>query len=181
VKKSPTSHSEGIIGLVREAIDGLGDLVGEHLHLVRLELVTDLRSMGRRAQRSLICGLVAFLGYTLAVAGLAVLLGGNRPIGSWLLLFGGVHLLGATAAFLFGRSRESGKKLMDTNLEQVGESIATLQRAVSGPATEANSPPAVPPTTTTSAALPASHEGSALTFADRAQRPMAPAQGGPGR
>ncbi|HEY0710425.1 MAG TPA: phage holin family protein [Polyangia bacterium] len=136
MKKSPTSQSDGIIGLVREAIDGLGDLVGQHLHLARLELVSDLRGVGRRAQRSAILGGLGVIGYTLALAGLAVFLGGHRPTGAWLLLFGGVHLTVAAIGFLVGRAG-SNKKLMDTNLEQVGESIATLQRAVTGDAHDA--------------------------------------------
>ncbi|HEY0712271.1 MAG TPA: phage holin family protein [Polyangia bacterium] len=176
MKKSPTSQSDGILGLVREAIDGLGDLVGQHLSLARLELVSDLRAVGRRTKRSLIFGVLAFFGYGLALVGLAVFLGGQRAIGAWLMLFGGIHLAGAGIVFLLGRARESGKKLMDTNLEQVGESIATLQRAVTGGEVEspANALPANPVSQPSATKVPVG-----ATVGRNGQ--SAPAHGGPGR
>ena len=83
----------GVIGRVRDVADGLGQLVGQHFKLARLELVSDLKSMGQRVRAVAILTVLAIIGYTLAMAGVAVVVGGNQAIGLPLLLIGGGHVV----------------------------------------------------------------------------------------
>jgi hypothetical protein len=118
----------GVIGKVRDVADGLGHLVGQHLKLARLELTADLRTMLRRTR--VIAILVAFLivGYALAMAGLAVVLGGNTAIGVPLLAVGIAHVVLSGAGIVLA-SRRRDTHLMDSTVEQVGQSLNTLRLA----------------------------------------------------
>ena len=44
-----SDEREGIVGLVRETIDGLRTLIADHIKLARIELETDLKTYARGA------------------------------------------------------------------------------------------------------------------------------------
>ena len=100
----PTS-SEGVTGLARETALSLGHLIGQHVKVARLELAAEMRTMGRRAVAvAVLAGLVA-IGYALAMAGLAVALGGGAELGIPLVVIGLAHVVGAGAGLLLGPLR----------------------------------------------------------------------------
>jgi hypothetical protein len=122
------SKGNGVIGRVRDVADGLGQLVGQHLKLARLELVSDLKGMGRRLRVIAIFTCLVVVGYTLAMAGLAVLIGGNQAIGVPLLAVGLGHVVLCGAGIVLA-SRRRDTHLMDSTVEQVGQSLNTLRLA----------------------------------------------------
>ena len=117
-----------MIGRVRDVADGLGTLVGQHLKLARLELIADLRVMGRRLRIISILTALLAVGYALAMAGLAVVIGGNMAIGVPLLAIGGGHVVLCGAGILVA-SRRRETHLMDATVEQVGQSLHTIRLA----------------------------------------------------
>jgi hypothetical protein len=122
------SRGGGVIGRVRDVADGLGVLVGQHLKLARLELVSDLKVMGRRLRIISILTGLAVVGYALGMAGLAVVIGGNTAIGVPLLAIGGGHVVLCGAGILVA-SRRRETHLMDATVEQVGQSLNTIRLA----------------------------------------------------
>jgi hypothetical protein len=123
-----SSKGGGVIGRVRDVADGLGTLVGQHLKLARLELVADLRVMGRRLRIIAILTALLVVGYALAMAGLAVVLGGNMAVGVPLLAIGGGHVVLCGAGILLA-SRRRETHLMDATMDQVGQSLNTIRLA----------------------------------------------------
>jgi hypothetical protein len=122
------SGKGGVIGRVRDVADGLGVLVGQHLKLARLELVSDLRVMGRRLRLIAVLTGLGIVGYALGMAGLAVFIGGNRAIGIPLAAVGLGHVVLCGAGILLA-SRRRDTHLMDSTVEQVGQSLNTLRLA----------------------------------------------------
>ena len=122
------SKGNGVIGRVRDVADGLGQLVGQHLKLARLELVSDLRIMGRRLRVIAILTCLVVVGYALAMAGVAVVIGGNTAVGLPLLGVGLGHVVLCGAGIVLA-SRRRDTHLMDSTVEQMGQSLNTLKLA----------------------------------------------------
>jgi hypothetical protein len=123
-----TKGGGGVIERVRDVADGLGALVGQHLKLARLELISDLRAMGRRARVIVVLVGLVVVGYALAMGGLAFLIGGNTAVGVPLLAIGGGHVVLCGAGIVLA-SRRRETHLMDATVEQVGQSLNTLRLA----------------------------------------------------
>lgn len=113
---------------MRDVADGLGQLVGQHLKLARLELVSDLRIMGRRLRVIAILTCLVVVGYALAMAGVAVVIGGNTAVGLPLLGVGLGHVVLCGAGIVLA-SRRRDTHLMDSTVEQMGQSLNTLKLA----------------------------------------------------
>jgi hypothetical protein len=115
-----------VVGLVRQTAEGIADLLGKHLKLARLEFTEDLLKVVNRARLIVILGALVAIGYALAMAGLAVFLGGSRAVGASLLIVGGVHV-GACSLGLFSAVRRlGGLQLMDNTSGEMQQSFATL-------------------------------------------------------
>ena len=133
--KAPSGN---ILHLVRETADGLGQLIVQHVKLAKLELVADLRAMGSSAAVIAVCALVLVVGYTLTMAGVALLIGGNRTMG---YSFGGVglaHVLGAGVGSLVVMRRIRNTRLMAATTSEVSHSAAALISAARDPASESS-------------------------------------------
>ena len=46
-QRAENEEREGIVGLIRETVDGLRDLIADHIKLARIELVGDAKTYGR--------------------------------------------------------------------------------------------------------------------------------------
>ena len=97
--------TQNVTDLARASALSLGHLIGQHIKVARLEIAAEVRVMGRRATVvAVLAGLVA-IGYALAMAGLAVAIGGGAELGIPLVVTGLAHVVGAGAGLVFGPLR----------------------------------------------------------------------------
>ena len=101
---TPTS-SEGVTDLARESALSLGHLIGQHVKVARLEIAAEVRTMGRRAVAVTVLAALVAIGYALAIAGVAVVIGGGAELGIPLVIIGAAHVVGAGAGLVFGPLR----------------------------------------------------------------------------
>ncbi len=121
---------EGVGALVRETADGLGEFVGQHLRLARLEFAADLQSVAKRARVLALFVALMLVGYTLAMLGIAACVGGVNEgvtrLGKTLVVFGLVHLAtGAAGVFAWTRAR--GIHAMEVTVDELNRSLTTLR------------------------------------------------------
>ncbi len=118
--------TDGVIGLAHETADALGRLTVLHLRLARLEIKADLRAM--TVQAGVIAGLVALamVGYGLGLAGLALLLGGNKDGGVPMLIIGFAHVGAAGVGILIAVVRLRRVRLMEATADEVRRSLTSL-------------------------------------------------------
>ena len=135
------SSSPGIAALAREAAMGLAHLLGQHVKVAQLELTADLHAMGRRAYLFAVLATLIALGYGLAMAGLAVVIGGYPAVGYPLVIIGLAHMVGAGIGLLVAPLRPRGSHLMDDSQAAMNSSLAALDQA-----TAPTPPPTAPPT-----------------------------------
>jgi hypothetical protein len=140
----PRPSPEGVLELIRQTAEGLADLLGKHLKLARLEFTGDLLKVASRARLILVLGALLAVGYALAMAGLAVCVGGNRAVGVSLLILGGVHLGPCSLGLRAVVRRLGGMQLMDDTSGEAQRSFATLGLR----------PAAAPPTSAPAGAAP---------------------------
>jgi fatty acid desaturase len=128
-----TTSTPGVSVLAKEAALGLGHLLGQHVKVAQLELKAEMHTMGRRA--CLIAGLAILvaLGYGLAMAGLAVVIGGHSTVGLPLVIIGLVHIAGAGVGLMLSPLRPRGKHLMDSSTAAMNSSLAALDKATAPP------------------------------------------------
>ena len=121
---SPTS-AEGVTGLARETALSLGHLVGQHVKVARLEIAAEVRAMGRRATIVAVLAALVAIGYALAIAGLAVSIGGGAEVGIPLVVVGLAHVVGAGAGLVFGPLRARSLQL-----QPMRNTTAAIDRAL---------------------------------------------------
>ena len=123
---------EGIVGLIRETVDGLRDLIADHIKLARLELAADAKTYAGSVAVLVVAGLVLAIGYIFGL--IAVALGLARLWGAP-LAFGAVaalHLVvgGIAVIWAVGKMRRT-RPMHDTVVEAKG-SITALSRQLQG-------------------------------------------------
>ena len=112
-------------GLARDSAPSLGHLIDQHVQVARLEIAAEVRRWaGARAAVAVLVALVA-IGYALAIAGVAVLIGGAADLGIPLVIIGGAHLVGAGAGLIFGPLRARA-----AHLQLMGNTAAAIDRAL---------------------------------------------------
>ena len=124
-----TMPTKGVTELARESAIGLGHLVGQHLKIARLEVTAELHAMSLRARVVAVLATLMALGYALAMAGLAVVIGGHADVGIPLALVGVAHVGGAGAALALTGHRARGSTPVAHTELAVGRSLAALERA----------------------------------------------------
>jgi fatty acid desaturase len=97
--------------------------------VAQLELKVELHTMGRRACLIAVLATLVVLGYGFAVAGLAVVIGGDSPVGLPLVIIGLVHIAGAGVGLMFSPLRPHGAHLMDSSNAAMNSSLAALDKA----------------------------------------------------
>lgn len=123
---------EGIVGLVRETVDGLRTLIGDHIKLARVELAADMASYGRGVAVLAVAGLVVALGYTFAWMAAAFALA--RLWGAP-LAFGAVaafHLVAGGIAIAWGVGKLRETKLMHETKTEAKSSVSVLKEQLQG-------------------------------------------------
>ncbi len=124
-----TTSTPGVSVLAKEAALGLGHLLGQHVKVAQLELKAEMHGMGRRAGLIAVLATLVALGYGLAMAGLAFLVGGHATVGLPLVLIGLIHIAGAGVGLLFSPLRPRGGRLMDSSTAAMNSSLAALDKA----------------------------------------------------
>jgi len=127
--------NDSVMRLVRQTVDGLADLVVQHLKLARLELAGDMVAVARRARVIAMFAVLAVVGYALTMAGVAVLVGGNSRMGGALAVVGLVHLGPGALAMLLASTSTGGARLMDASTDEMKRSLAALGSASTSMAT----------------------------------------------
>lgn len=72
LQHAENEEREGIVGLIRETVDGLRDLIADHIKLARLELVADAKTYGRSVAVLVVAGLVLAIGYIFGLVAAAL-------------------------------------------------------------------------------------------------------------
>ena len=121
-------HGDGIIALVKETASGLGQLVGDHIRLARIEMTADAKTYVRDVSTLLVGAFIVAAGYGLAcVAGglaLARLIGG--PLAFACLAF--LHLLAGGIALALMVRKMKRVQLMQETKHEVTRSVSALAR-----------------------------------------------------
>ena len=128
-----TPSSPGVSALARETALSLGHLLGQHVKVAQLELKAELHAMGRRACLIAVLATLVALGYGMAMAGLAVLIGGHSAVGLPLVIIGLVHIAGAGVGLLLSPLRAGRGRLMDSSATAMSSSLAALDKATASP------------------------------------------------
>jgi hypothetical protein len=97
--------------LARDSALSLGHLIGQHVKVARLEIAAEVRAIGRRAISVIVLATLVAIGYALAIAGLAVAIGGAAELGIPLITVGLAHVVGAGAGLVFGPLRARPSEL----------------------------------------------------------------------
>jgi hypothetical protein len=138
------SPTPGLAGLAHEAALGLVHLLGQHVKVAQLELTAEIHAMGRRASLIAALATVLVLGYGLAMAGLAILLGGHAAVGYPFLVIGLAHMVGAGIGLLLAPLRPRGSHLMENSQAAMNSSLAVLAEATAPSAPPLVAAPPVP-------------------------------------
>jgi len=117
-----------IIALVKETASGLGQLVGDHIRLARIEMTADAKSYVRGMGGLLVGGFVLAAGYGLAciAAGLALarVMGGPLAFASLAVL----HLIAGGIALAMMVRKMRNVQLMHETKHEVSRSMTVLAR-----------------------------------------------------
>ena len=136
-----SDKADGVFGLARETADALGHLTIQHLRLARLEIKADLRVMGLQAGLMALLAAVAVVGYGLAMAGLAFVLGGDTTAGFPLVIIGIAHVVVAGIGIVIAALRLRRVRLMNTTAGELNLSLAPLGvGTASAPGNESEAP-----------------------------------------
>jgi fatty acid desaturase len=119
----------GVSALAKEAALSFGHLVGQHVKVAQLELMAEMHGMGRRACLIGVLATLVALGYGLAMAGLAAVMGGYTALGLPLVVIGLVHIAGAGVGLMFSPLRPRGGRLMRRSTAAMNSSLAVLDKA----------------------------------------------------
>ena len=129
----------GLAARLRESAIGFGHLLGLHLKVARLELRFELLGLGLRLRIMALMTAIGVAGYTLALAGLALVVGGRTRMGMPFILIGAGHLLVVGLMFLSLHIRKS--HFMGESTDALRKSIVDLKDAAN-----ATRPPSGPQT-----------------------------------
>src|SRR5215468_6528943 len=119
-------HGDGIIALVKETADGLGQLVADHIKLARLEMTADARGYVRDLGTLFTGALVLAIGYGLAciAAGTALARVMGAPLAFAVL--GVVHIVIGLFVLAAALRKMKRAQLMHGTKQEVSRSVGIL-------------------------------------------------------
>lgn len=119
---------DGVVDLLRETADGLGRLIAEHVSLAKLELLADVRRVGRRLRLILLAVPFLVLGYGMLWLAAAVALGRVIGLARALLVVGALHMVVGVAALAVGLTKRRRRPpLMGETASEVSRTLATIK------------------------------------------------------
>jgi uncharacterized membrane protein YqjE len=122
-------HDDGIISLVKETADGLGQLVADHIKLARIEMTTDVRAYFRELRLLIVGAFVFSMGYGLAciAAGTALARVMGAPLAFVALAV--LHIVVGAVALGMAVRRMRRVQLMQESKEEVSRSMTSLRES----------------------------------------------------
>jgi uncharacterized membrane protein YqjE len=132
LQRVETEEREGIVGLIRETVDGLRDLIADHIKLARLELVADAKTYGRGVAVLAVAGLVLAIGYIFGLVAGALALARIWGTPLAFAAVAGLHLIvgGIAVAWAIGKIQRT--RLMHDTVVEAKDSINALARPLQG-------------------------------------------------
>jgi len=123
---------EGIVGLVRETLDGLRTLIADHIKLARIELETDLKTYAGSVAVLAVAGLVVAIGYLFGWIAIALCLARAWGTRGAFGAVAGFHLLVGAVAMLVAAGRMKRTKLMHGTATEARTSVMALRHPLQG-------------------------------------------------
>ena len=123
---------EGIVGLIRETLDGLRDLIADHIKLARVEMVSDAKAYGGSIAVLVVAGLVLAIGYIfgLIAAALALARVWGAPLA--FVAVGGLHLVVGGVALGWSLASMRRTHPMHDTVVEAKDSLTALSRQLQG-------------------------------------------------
>ncbi len=123
---------EGIVGLIRETVDGLRDLIADHIKLARLEMMSDAKTYGRSIAVLAVAGLVLAIGYIFGLIAAALALGTVWGAPLAFLAVGGLHLIVGGIAVTSALSKMRRTHPLHDSVVEAKDSLNALARPLQG-------------------------------------------------
>jgi hypothetical protein len=132
LQRGENEEREGIVGLIRETVDGLRDLIADHIKLARVELVSDAKTYGRGLGVLVVAGLVLAIGYVFGLIAAALALGRVWGVPLAFVVLGGLHLVGGGIALAFSVAKMRRTHPMHDTVVEAKDSLNALARPLQG-------------------------------------------------
>jgi VIT1/CCC1 family predicted Fe2+/Mn2+ transporter len=127
-----SEEREGIVGLIRETVDSLRDLIADHIKLARVEMVSDAKTYGRSIAVLVVAGVVVAIGYIfgLIAAALALARVWGTPVA--FVAVGALHLVVGGVAVASAVARMRRTHPMHDTVVEAKDSLSALARPLQG-------------------------------------------------
>jgi len=129
VSGTSTIQTTQLTVLVKETVDGLGDLMAEHVRLSKLELLENLKVMIRQMARAAVVIGFAFVGYLFLCAGVVTVLGPTLGLAGAAFLVGGLHLVGGAIGLVLAMAKLAKTHVLDGTALEVHRTVSALSAA----------------------------------------------------
>ena len=123
---------EGIVGLIRETLDGLRDLIADHIKLARVEMVSDAKTYGRSIAVLVVAGLVLAIGYIFGLIAAALALGRVWGTPVAFVAVAALHLLVGGIAMVSAMTKMRRTHPMHDTVVEAKDSLTALARPLQG-------------------------------------------------
>jgi hypothetical protein len=123
---------EGIVGLVRETLDGLRTLIADHIKLARIELETDLKGYAGSLAVLAVAGLVVAIGYVFGWIAIALCLARTWGIRGAFGAVAGFNLVVGIVAMAIAAGKMKRTRLMHGTATEARTSVMALRHPLEG-------------------------------------------------
>jgi hypothetical protein len=127
-----SEEREGIVGLIRETLDGLRDLIADHIKLARVEMVSDAKTYGRSMAVLVVAGLVLAIGYVFGLIAAALALGRVWGTPVAFVAVAALHVVVGGIAMVSAMARMRRTHPMHDTVVEAKDSLTALARPLQG-------------------------------------------------
>ena len=127
-----SEEREGIVGLIRETLDGLRDLIADHIKLARVEMVSDAKTYGRSIAVLVVAGLVLAIGYVFGLIAAALALGRVWGTPVAFVAVAALHVVGGGIAMISAMAKMRRTHPMHDTVVEAKDSLTALARPLQG-------------------------------------------------
>jgi len=127
-----SEEREGIGGLIRETLDGLRDLIADHIKLARVEMVSDAKTYGRSIAVLVVAGLVLAIGYVFGLIAAALALGRVWGTPVAFVAVAALHVVIGGIAMVSAMAKMRRTHPMHDTVVEAKDSLTALARPLQG-------------------------------------------------
>jgi hypothetical protein len=127
-----SEEREGIVGLIRETLDGLRDLIADHIKLARVEMVSDAKTYGRSIAVLVVAGLVLAIGYVFGLIAAALALGRVWGTPVAFVAVAALHVVVGGIAMISAMAKMRRTHPMHDTVVEAKDSLTALARPLQG-------------------------------------------------